>query len=154
MTKAEEKKYLIYGGIGLGVIVLYKLLFSSKIENQGVSVDPTGNGSNTGGGITPYIFKASAVANDLWVAMKDMGTWSFCDKNCEDDIFETLKPVSAEQFSEVVKAFGKRKYNNATGNNYEVWGFPIDSYDLKHWLKKELSTQKYNTLRLRHPTEL
>ena len=151
----QEKKYLKIGGITIGLWLAYKLIFEKKIDNQGVYVDPTGNGSSTGnGGVTPYIFNANSVANALWVAMKDMGTWSFCDKGCEDDIFEALKPVNAQQFTAVFNAFGKRKYNNATGNNYEVWGFPIDSYDLKHWLKKELSAQKYNTLRLKYPGQL
>ena len=109
----KEKNYLKYGGIGLGVIVLYKLIFGSKIDNQGVSVDPTGNGSSTGnGGVTPYVFNADSVANALWEAMKDMGTWDFCNKNCEDGIFAALQPVNAQQFSQVVRAFDKRKYNN------------------------------------------
>lgn len=142
----KDKKYLQYGAIGLGVILLFR--YFNKDYNQGVVTDPTG------GSIAPYIFNASNVANALWVAMKNMGVWSFCDKSCEDDVFAALKFVNAQQFSQVVKAFGKRKYNNVTGNNYEVWGFPISSYDLKHWLKQELSSEKYNTLRLKYPGQL
>jgi hypothetical protein len=144
---AEEKKYLKYGVGILGVLLIYKYFISNKIDNTGVLIDPTGNGNNaSNGGLAP-IFNPKSVADDLWIAMKDMGT----DENA---IFETLKYVNQAQFNQVIQAFGKRAYNKTTGNNLTVWGFSLNKYDLKSWLRFELSDQNYNTLRTKYSGQL
>jgi hypothetical protein len=71
-------------------------------------------------------FDAKQVAETLYIAMNRYGT----DK---DTIMQVLNDVSESQFASVVLAFGSRRYNTWTGDEYGLYKYP-----LKDWLKSEL----------------
>jgi hypothetical protein len=71
-------------------------------------------------------FDAKEVADTLHVAMNKYGT-------DEDIIMQVLGEVLA---------FGNRRYNSWTGDD---WGFA--THPLKYWLENELSTSSYLTLK-------
>lgn len=136
MTK--QQKYIAGGAAAL--FALY-LVFGNKKAGPGNGVDPTGNDGPPG---SNYIFNAGKVANDLWRAMKDMGT-------DEEAIFQTLVPVTPAQFVKVVQAFGKAGYNRNTGTVSGIW---LDELTLPEWLREELSTTDYNKLKVKYPNSL
>jgi hypothetical protein len=84
---------------------------------------------------TAIKFDAKQVAETLHVAMNKYGT-------DEDMIMQVLGEVSESQFASVVLAFGNRRYNSLTGDD---WG--LSKYPLKHWLSKELTSGSYLTLK-------
>jgi hypothetical protein len=55
---------------------------------------------------------------------------------------QVLGEVNESQFASVVLAFGNRRYNSWTGDD---WGFA--THPLKYWLENELSTSSYLTLK-------
>lgn len=128
--------------VGAGILVYF--IFIKRKENT-INGDPTGNGSN----IPAYgVFNAMNVATNLYDAMKNMGT----DREA---IFEILKTVNQSQFGQVITAFGKLNYNPVTGDqrNYNPFGV-LTKYDLKFWLKSELSNADYIQLRNKYPNYL
>lgn len=141
----EQTKNLKIGGAILGGGLLLYLLFGNKKDNSGGTTDPTGNGSYTP---STTIFTPKNVANSLYDAMKDSGTE-------EEAILETLKTINQAQFAQVVIAFGKLPYNPTTGNqvNFNPFG-SLTKYDLKGWLKEELSSKDYAILRNKYPYSL
>lgn len=140
----QTQKTVIIGTVGL--VVLY--LITRKTDNGGVTQDPTGNGTGNVGGTTTG-FNAKVVAEDLYDAMKYMGT-------DEDIIIGILKYVSASQFDSVFTAFGRRQYNATLGNqqNPLAWVSQLPYIDLKGWLKSELSEKEYLNLKRKYPTKL
>ena len=80
-------------------------------------------------------FDAKEVAEVLHVAMNKYGT-------DEDIIMQILGEVSESQFPSVVLAFGNRRYNSWTGDD---WGFT--THPLKYWLVNELTSGSYLTLK-------
>ncbi len=138
MTK--QQKYILYGTAAIGVLYL---IFGKKADDGGGGggVDPTGNEGPPGSG---YIFNPGKVANDLWRAMKDMGT-------DEEAIFQTLVPVTPAQFVKVVQAFGTAGYNMNTGTATGIW---LEELTLPQWLREELSTSDYNKLKVKYPNSL
>lgn len=137
-----EKKVWIYGGIGA---VAVWLLFLRGKEFGGDGIDPTGNTGNTGNG--GYSFDAHKVATDLYEAMRYMGT-------DEDAVLSILTPVSQPQFGQVVTAFGSLPYNPTTGNQSFLLWETVTKYDLKGWLKEELSSTDYANLKRKYPNYL
>lgn len=141
----EEIKNLKTGAIVVAGVGLLYLIVSNKNDNSGSVQDPTGNS-----GYIPVIpvFNAQKVATALWEAMKDRGTE-------EEVILEVLKYVNQNQFAQVIIAFGKLNYNPVTGDqvNYNPFG-SLTKYDLKFWLKEELSAQEYAILRSKYPNSL
>ena len=135
MTK--QQKYIVGGAVA--ALALY-LVFGKKSET-GNGVDPTGNDGAPGSGI---VFDAAKVSEDLYRAMKEMGT-------DEEAIIQTLVPVSPAQFVQVVKVFGKKGYNVNTGTNWGIW---LEDYTLPEWLREELSTSDYNKLKIKYPNSL
>ena len=136
----KEQKYLIGGTVA--VAAAYFLFFSNTESGNGV--DPTGNG---GPGTTdPRGFNAFTVATDLYEAMKDSGT-------DEEAVVYILKTVTAAQFDQVFEKFGRLNYNPLLGNQYSVWG-NLDKYDLKGWLKNELSPAEYANWKRKYPNRL
>lgn len=83
-------------------------------------------------------FDAKEVAEILYVAMNKWGT-------DEDIIMQTLGEVSESQFASVVLAFGNRRYNTWTGDEYGVF-----KYTLKEWLSNELTAGSYLTLKSKY----
>lgn len=140
----KQKKYTLIGlGVVLAGVITYFAFKKPKEENGGTQLDPTGNNGGTSGGTSGgYIFNAINVADALHTAMKDTGT-------DEDTIFNVLAPITQLQFSLVIQKFGSRLYNDTLGNS--VWGTPRP---LKHWLKEELSSSDYETLRKKFPNYL
>lgn len=140
----EQLKNVKTGLVVLGGLGILYLVFKNRTENSG-TVDPTGNG-----GYTPVVgvFNAHNVATNLYDTMKNMGT-------DEEAILEILKPINQAQFSQVVIAFGKLAYNPVTGDqrNYNPFG-SLAKYDLKGWLKEELSAKDYAILRSKYPYSL
>lgn len=141
----KDKKQLKYAGIGLASVILVYVVLRKKTESGGSSVDPTGNG-----GTVPNstVFSASKTAQKLYEAMKEMGT-------DEDLIFTALQNVSQAQFGQVVTAFGVQSYNPSTGNqvNFTPWNL-LKLYGLAYWLKNELESESYDTLRLKYQNYL
>lgn len=80
-------------------------------------------------------FDAKEVAEILYVAMNKYGT-------DEDMIMQVLGEVSENQFASVVLAFGSRRYNTWTGDQYGLFTYP-----LKEWLVSELTSGSYLTLK-------
>lgn len=80
-------------------------------------------------------FDAKEVAEILHVAMNKYGT-------DEDMIMQILGEVSESQFASVVLAFGNRRYNSWTGDD---WG--LEKHPLKYWLVNELTSGSYLTLK-------
>lgn len=144
MKLTEQQKK--YGLIGLGLLlagtITYFAFKTPKADAGGTQYDPTGNNGGTTGGSAGYVFNAVNVADTLHVAMKDSGT-------DEDAIFNVLAPLSQAQFATVIQKFGNRLYNDTLGNS--TWGTP---QPLKHWLKEELSSSDYETLRKKFPNYL
>jgi hypothetical protein len=136
---AEQKKYAIYGGIGLTAFLLWYFL-KPKNGSGGGQGDPTNNNDSSGGQIST--FDPKNVAENLYEAMKSLGT-------DESAIFNSLANVNQTQFAQVIKEFGNRVYNTYTGGT--AFGSP---YPLKVWLKEELSDDEYKTLRLKYPNYL
>lgn len=141
LTPQNEKYIKIAAGC-VAVLVLYKMLVP-KSDTSGSTEDPTGNGGTT---TTPgYVFNAGKVANELWRAMKDMGT-------DEDAIVSALTPVNATQFTQVIAAFGSQPYNSTMGNQLVYVPFTsLPKKNLQYWLKSELSTSRYNILKMKYP---
>jgi hypothetical protein len=139
MTPTQLKDLKIGGAILAGGLLLY-LLFGNKKDNTGVYTNTEPNGGYSPG----PTFNALSVADDLHEAMNQFGT-------DESGILELLKTVTPAQFAQVVTAFGGRKYNSFTGNDY---GFGLDSLSLKKWLKYELSISDYAILRSKYPNSL
>jgi len=80
-------------------------------------------------------FDAKEVAETLHVAMNKYGT-------DEDIIMQVLGEVTESQFASVVLAFGSRRYNTWTGDEYGLYKYP-----LKTWLVSELTSGSYLTLK-------
>ena len=129
--------------IALGVSVLgiigYFAFFHGTTTGNGV--DPTGNGT----GNDNSNFNAFRVATDLYDAMKESGT-------DEDAIVGILTNVSPAQFDLVFKAFGSLAYNPNLGNQWGIWA--LDKYDLKGWLKNELSETEYQNQKRKFSNKL
>jgi hypothetical protein len=141
LSEADKKQIKIIGGITVAGLLVY-LIFGNKTES---STDPTGNS-----GYIPDspIFSAKNVAITLFDAMNKLGTDT-------DVIMETLKTVSQAQFAQVIEAFGKRNYNELTGNQYNLNPFvTLPKLGLKDWLKEELSAKDYAILKLKYPYAL
>jgi hypothetical protein len=138
---AEQTSNLKLGVGAIATVGILYLLFAKKTDNSGV-YDPAVSGSY------PTVFNAQKVATALWEAMKNRGTE-------EEAILEVLKYVNQNQFAQVIIAFGKLNYNPVTGDqvNYNPFG-SLTKYDLKFWLKEELSAQEYAILRSKYPNSL
>jgi len=135
----KDKKWLVIGGGVIAAIVIISLV-KGKTDTSGAASDPTGNGSAPA--TTP--FSAAYVSDTLLEAMRYGGT-------DEDAIINALKNVSPAQFNLVIKDFGKQSYNSIMGNQINYFPLsPLPLEPLKVWLKSELSTSTYNTLRLKY----
>ena len=150
----QEKKYLKYGGIALGIGAVLWLIFKPNNESGSID-DPTGNGEvlnpNQPGG-----FNAAKVANDLYEAVKDIGFASVISGNGDEKeiIYNILKNVSASTFTKVVTAFGQRYYNPTFGGTYFAFFSTPEKHTLPFILKKELTTSDYNILKQKYPNSL
>lgn len=140
--EGNEKNLWIGGAVAAGLVWF---LFFRNTEYGGNGIDPTGNGSNGNTGNGNY-FDAHKVAIDLYDAMKESGT-------DEEAVVYILTPINQAQFNLVFDAFGKLKYNPALGNQWSLWG-DLDRYDLKGWLKSELSPTEYANLKRKYPNKL
>lgn len=138
MTPTQVRDLKIGGAVAAGALLLY-LLFGNKKDNSGSSYTEPNGGYYPG-----PTFNALNVADSLHEAMNQFGT-------DEGTILELLKTVTPTQFAQVVTAFGSKKYNSWTGNDY---GFGLDSLPLKNWLKYELSISDYAILRSKYPNSL
>lgn len=143
MTPEEKKLYLWIGGAAVLGAVVWFASSSNTNGATGGAFDPTGNGST----IPTPVFNAHNVATDLYNAMKDSGT-------DEGEIMDILTPVTPAQFALVFKAFGKLNYNPTFGNQYALPFQTLTKYDLKYWLKSELSVEDYKTLKYKYPNIL
>lgn len=139
----KEKKILIYGGSAAALIGTY--LYLTKNDNSGGTTDPTGNGEVQPGD-TAANFNAKKVANELYQIMQ------FTVPN-KTAIFNALRTVNQEQFGQVIKAFGKNKYNDKFGNTMEGFWETLVYRDLPYWLKAELGNE-IQTLKLKYPKYL
>jgi hypothetical protein len=141
----ENQKILTYTGIGAALIAAYFLFFNNS--EKGTGIDPTGNGNGGTLSDTPT-FNAKNIAEELYNAMREMGTDT-------KGITQILTPVNRTQFAEVFKAFGKRTYNDVTGNQYQFNPFvDLPFVDLKGWMYSELSQSEYSLLKLKYPNFL
>lgn len=144
----QNKKIAMYGAAALGIGIAAFFIFKpqSSTPGNGGIYDPTGNGGVTNPGQT--VFNPSVIAERLYTAMVIVGT-------DEDEIFNALAGLSEPQYYQVAQKFGKRSYNSTTGTNHSFNPFtdlPLEP--LKVWLKNELSTSDYETLRKRFPNYL
>ena len=116
--------------VAVGLTVLIVGLTAGKSKKSTIYLDSeNANTSNNAD------FNAYEVAKTLEVAMDQYGT-------DEDTIMQALSEISVTQMKQVITAFGSKKYNTWTGNSYGIYSYP-----LKVWLKEELSTSSYLTLK-------
>ena len=142
MITMPSKKTKIYIGVAAGAVLIYFLTKSPSSTTATNSTDPTGNASNTSGNSVP-VFNASSIADQLETAMLVLyGTDTTSIQNL-------LRNVTADQFAQVITAFGNREYNTWTG--FQLWG---SLQPLKVWLNSELSSSDYNLLKLKYPNSL
>lgn len=142
----QEKTYLQYGIAAIALTTVLYFAFSDTTVANGAGTDPTGNNDGPGG--TAAAFNAKNTAEDLYDAMREMGT-------DEDVVINTLRYVSPGQFILVFKEFGKRQYNKSLGNQYNLNPFTqLPFVDLKGWLQSELSVAEYANLKRKYPTKL
>ena len=142
----QEKKTALYVGGGVLLVGIGYLVFFNKSDTAGAYLDPTGNGTVLNP--TTSSFNAKNIADNLYNAMRESGT-------DEDVIISELKNVSQPQFALIVKSFGRKQYNDTTGNQYNYIPFTqLPLVDLKGWLKSELSLQEYTNLRRKYPQYL
>ncbi|WP_130736736.1 hypothetical protein [Flavobacterium sp. J27] len=143
LTNQQIKYAKRIGGISLAGFLLYLFFKPKKQDTGGLVTDPTNNNDTWGNNNnTNTYFDPQKVAENLYLAMKDLGT-------DEDLIFSSLKNVNQSQFSQVVEAFGVRNYNPFSGNTLSFVKHPLSV-----WLKSELSDSEYNTLKLKYPNYL
>ena len=112
--------------VGLGAVVL--AVTSGNSKKASIYLDAPNAPTTTK-------FDAKEVAETLHVAMNKYGT-------DEDIIMQVLGEVSESQFPSVVLAFGNRRYNSWTGDD---WG--VIKHPLKYWLVNELTSGSYLTLK-------
>lgn len=146
MTPQEAKNLKIGIGVVVGIGIIY-LLTKNGNDGSGSTNDPTGNGTIVNPGTIQ--FNAKNIANGLLEAMRYTGT-------DEEEVQNLLRTVTQQQFGLVVTAFGKPQYNKTLGNqqNPTAWFDELPFVGLKDWLKNELSTTEYATLRLKYPLYL
>lgn len=154
---SQNKKILI--GVGVVGAVAAAYYFANRVSSTGGSswngaTDPTGNGNVTAPGTVA--FNATKVASDLWDELKPTGFASIISGNGDerDNIFRILAKVSQTQFGQVVKAFGKKGYNDFWGGtSFAIWS-DITYFSLPYILKKELTPTDYNVLKQKYPNYL
>lgn len=139
----QNKKIATYTAIaaGLGIVVYYA--FFNK-DNSGSENDPTGNNGGNNTGLPTPSFNANKIKLELFDAMNSY--WG----TKEDEIINTLRTITPAQFVQVVKAFGKERYNDILG--YKTAGGT--ERNLPYWLKAELKDQLYLNLKRKYPNSL
>lgn len=120
-------------GVGVGVVLLSLVTTNKNNPNY-----DSGDSNNQPSTITDQ--EAKQKADTLYEAMNGMGT-------DEDMIFATLTGLTVADYNKVDSAFGYRSYNTYTGTS--TGG--INKYPLKTWLKEELSSSDYITLKNNFP---
>jgi hypothetical protein len=130
------------GVIGLGLLITAIV----KVSKTPVTYSNNGISSNTTA--TGEVFNALRIANNLETAMMPDGLFNYTD---EAEILKQLSGLSRAQFEKVFVAFGKRRYNTYTGNNYGIY-----KYNLATWLKSELGQNStyYKSLKSDFPKYL
>lgn len=116
--------------VGVGLTVLILGLTAGKSKKSIIYLDAENAGANNN-----VDFNAFDVARTLEIAMNQYGT-------DEDTIMQALSEISVSQMKQVISAFGSKRYNTWTGDSYGIYSYP-----LKVWLKEELSTSSYLTLK-------
>jgi len=142
LTPQNKKAILIGAGVLVAGYFAYKYLVPNQYSSISLGYDPTRNGSaattNTAN------FSAAKTVQDLYDAMKEMGT-------DEAAVKAALAPLTAAQFKQVYNLFGRRVYNTLSGNIYiPIWASEEDyKQPLKVWLKEELSDSEYKAMKLK-----
>lgn len=138
MTPQETKQAKIGLGIAGVILVIYLLIKPASDPTSGL---PTNDPTQYGTHIDP-----KKIASALYDAMKDIGT-------DEAEIQTLLKGVTESQFGAIITAFGTKQYNATLGNqiNPGSWFSQLPFKNLQFWLKNELATETYATLRLKYP---
>lgn len=137
MDAKDKKNIKIAGGVAAAILIIYLVTKSPSGSNGGSSVDPTGNGTLPDASSPTVSFNAIKIADGLEKAMKGPGT-------DEAKIQSLLRTVTQAQFKQVYDAFGQRDYGY-------IW---TDLQPLEVWLDSELSSEEYETLRLKYPQYL
>ncbi len=140
--EATTKKYLIYGGITLVLVYAGYRMLQPQADEAVSDIDPTGNG-NYDPGAAAANFDPIKIADELYVAMNKMGTDTAT-------VLSILGSLSQDKFGQVFNAFGKRTYNDATGNDFDPFGV-VPVRDLVFWLKEELNASQIASYRLKFP---
>lgn len=136
----ENSKILTYSVLALGLGVFGFSLFATNKPKANRYLDaspalPDGS-----------VFNAKKIAETLYDAMKGINITNDA-KN--EAIFAALTGVTQDQFGKVFAAFGSKRYNTYTGNTVGLY-----SYNLKTWLKSELSPVSYMQLQKQYPKYL
>jgi len=140
MKQDEQKTIKIVATIG-AVLLLGYFIRRRPDSGSGYGDDPTENNSQNGNGV---VFNPKIAAEKLYDAMKEMGT----DENAIMQVFQT---VSVGNFVKVFNAFKLRSYNDQLGNQYNFNPFiSLPTRSLSYWLKKELSSSSFETLRIKY----
>lgn len=137
----ESDKIIGYSVLALGVgVVIFAIVSTSKSKKSQSYLDAPTAGSNQS-------FNAKKIAETLYDAMKGI---NFTNDEKNDIVFSTLTGINQTQFGEIFKAFGSRRYNTITGQA----STGIYSYNLRTWLKEELSASSFRQLQESYPKYL
>ena len=146
MALTDKQKKIIIASAG--VIALGALIYAAlpKSDSSGTDYDTTGNGSPATTNNTN--FNAAAVAQELYLQMKDTLQNTVIFKG-HVDLMAILTKLTTTQFQQVITAFGSKPYNTMFGNQLStLWG-ELDKHPLKVWLENELWDDEYEQLALR-----
>lgn len=140
--KGNLNKGVIVGGVlTVGVVgfALYKIFGGRSKEDELLKkVIRDLDGSK----MTISLADAESIANQLYVAMKDVGT----DEKAIEDLL-IKRTITSEDLKAIVAAFGNKKYNYYGSPAYDWMGG--DDLDLKMWLYKECGTALWEKLKIK-----
>lgn len=137
----ESEKIIGYSVLALGIgTVIFAITSGSKAKKSQIYLDASTGGTNA-------LFNAKKIAETLYDAMKGI---NFTNDEKNDIIFSALTGINQAQFGLVFKAFGSRRYNTYTGQS----ATGIYSYNLRTWLKEELSASSFRQLQESYPKYL
>lgn len=137
----ESSKIIGYSVLALGVgVVIFAIASKSNAKKSQSYLDAPSGGLD-------QPFNAKKIAETLYDAMKGI---NLTNDQKNETIFTALTGINQTQFGLIFKAFGSRRYNTITGQS----ATGIYSYNLRTWLKEELSASSFKQLQESYPKYL
>lgn len=144
----QSNRFAVNAVVGLGVLTLLAvggvaIVKALRGPANNENPDVAGNQDATYGGATPAEetgggqatisnTKATSLANKLYDAMEECGTYEYMIK----DVFAELK--NPADVNLVVQKFGYRTYGSVVGCGGNVWSWYGTDGDLAYWMRQEV----------------